>query len=99
MGSPDFRVQERIFATLAYRAKGLGTLKLTPAQQADFIAELPELYLPAPGGWGRMGMTLLKLDTADDHTMQGALHTAYQNIVRKQAESAAKKRTRVACRP
>ncbi len=99
MGSPDFRVNDRIFATLAYQAKELGTLKLTAEQQADFVAELPELFLPAPGGWGRMGMTLLRLDAADDQTMQGALHTAHQNVVRKQAESTAKKRSRVTSKP
>jgi hypothetical protein len=85
MGHADFRVEGRIFATLAYEAKGLGTLKLTPEQQADFLAELPELFVPAPGGWGRMGMTLLRLEAADDAVMAGALHTAHQNVVSKQA--------------
>ena len=94
MNQPDFRVNDRIFATLAYQAKGLGTLKLTLEQQAAFLAELPEFFTPAPGGWGRMGMTLLRLDLADDTTMQGALHTSYQNVVRKQAEIKAAKRAK-----
>ncbi len=92
MGSVDFRVGGRIFATLAYVAKGKGTLKLTLEQQAAFIAELPEFFEPAPGGWGRMGMTLLQLDEVDNRTMQGALRTCYQNAVSKQAASASSRR-------
>ena len=92
MGSMDFRVGGRIFAPLAYVAQGKGTLKLTLEQQAAFLAELPELFEPAPGGWGRMGMTLLRLHAADDATMQGALQTCYQNVVRKQASSASARR-------
>jgi hypothetical protein len=91
MGSVDFRVGGRIFATLAYVAQGKGTLKLTLEQQVSFLAELPELFELAPGGWGRMGMTLLRLDDADDLTMQGALQTSYQNVVRKPAETKRKK--------
>ena len=50
MGAPDFRLNGRIFATLAYRTRGLGTLKLTPGQQASFLLELPPCTEPAPGG-------------------------------------------------
>jgi hypothetical protein len=91
MGSVDFRVGGRVFATLAYVAQRKGTLKLTLEQQASFLAELPELFEPAPGGWGRMGMTLVRLDDVDDVTMQGALQTCYQNVVRKQAETKRKR--------
>jgi len=46
MGSADFRVGGRIFATLASEAKGYGNLMLTPEQQADFVAEQPDVFLP-----------------------------------------------------
>ncbi|MBS1814613.1 MAG: MmcQ/YjbR family DNA-binding protein [Acidobacteria bacterium] len=92
MGAADFRVHDRIFATLAYEAKGLGTLKITPEQQAEFIADAPEWFEPAPGGWGRMGMTLVKLDAPED-VLRGGLETAYRNVVAKTAKRAAKKRT------
>lgn len=52
MGAPDFRVGGRIFATLASQRQGYGNLMLTPGQQAAFIAEQPELYLPIAGGSG-----------------------------------------------
>jgi hypothetical protein len=89
MGAPDFRIHDRIFATLAYASKGLGTLKLTPEQQAGFLADAPGLFTPAPGGWGRMGMTLVRLDAPED-ILAGALSTAFHNTLAKQT---AKKRT------
>lgn len=88
MGSPDFRIHDRIFATLAYGEKGLGTLKLTPDQQAGVLADAPELFTPAPGGWGRMGMTLVRLD-APEAVLAGALSTAFHHVLSKQT---AKKR-------
>ena len=54
MGAPDFRVGGRIFATLASEDKGYGNLMLTPELQAQFVEELPEVFLPIPGGWGRI---------------------------------------------
>jgi hypothetical protein len=101
MGNPDFRVGGRIFATLSGQARGRGVLKLTPEQQAEFVAELPEVFEPVEGGWGRMGMTFLVLDRADEATMQGALSVAHRNVAAKQAAGrtqqkgkAAKKRAR-----
>jgi hypothetical protein len=78
MSSPDFRVGGRIFATLAAQDKGYGNLMLTPAQQAEFMAELPEVFLPVPGGWGRMGVTHVRLATANADVLTGALHTAWK---------------------
>src|SRR5579862_9026342 len=57
MGSPDFRVGGKIFATLASQKQGYGNLKLTLEQRADFARELPDVFLPVAGGWGRTGMT------------------------------------------
>jgi len=61
MNSPDFRVGGRIFATLASQDLGYGNLMLTPEQQAALITELPEVFLPVAGGWGRMGATHIRL--------------------------------------
>lgn len=78
MGAPDFRVQGRIFATLASQKQGYGNLKLTLEQQADFVRELPEVFLPIPGGWGRMGMTHIRLAVASEDVLTGALRAAWQ---------------------
>ncbi len=52
MGAADFRVGGRIFATLASEKQGFGNLKLTPEQQAEFVADLPEIFLPVHWGMG-----------------------------------------------
>jgi hypothetical protein len=78
MGSPDFRVGGRIFATLAAEAQGYGNLMLTPDQQAIFVAEAPDIFIPIHGGWGRNGATHLKLSAADEDLVFGALQTAWK---------------------
>jgi hypothetical protein len=78
MGAPDFRVGGRIFATLASERQGYGNLKLTPEQQAEFVRELPEVFLPIPGGWGRMGMTHIRLAKASEDVLAGALRAAWK---------------------
>ena len=93
MGHADFRLGDRIFATLAYVAKGQATLKLTLEQQQLFVTEQPEIFECAPGGWGRMGMTLIRIAEADDDVLAGALHTAYRNIADKMKNAARPRRT------
>src|SRR5690242_20928831 len=61
MGAADFRVGGRIFATLASQAQGYGNLMLSPELQADFVSELPDVFIPIAGGWGRMGATHIVL--------------------------------------
>jgi len=86
MGQPDFRVDGRIFATLASAKQGYGNLMLTLEQQAAFVAEMPEVFLPIPGGWGRMGMTHIRLAKASEDVLHGALHTAWKLRVEKNSK-------------
>ena len=83
MGSPDFRVGGRIFATLAAQAQGYGNLMLTPEQQATFVAEAPNVFIPIHGGWGRNGATHLKLAAAHEDLVYGALQTAWRLRIEK----------------
>jgi len=83
MGQPDFRVGGRIFATLASEREGYGNLMLTPEQQADFIAELPDVFVSIKGGWGKMGMTHIVLKKASKDVLTGALLAAWKNRVEK----------------
>src|ERR1700731_198358 len=92
-GSPDFRVGGRIFATLASADRGYGNLMLTPDQQAAFVDELPEIFLPIKGGWGRMGMTHIRLAVATEDILAGALHAAWKLRVEKNAKSGKNKKT------
>src|SRR5688572_16625459 len=83
MGAVDFRVGGRIFATLAHVEKGYGNLILTPEQQADFVAERPDLFIPVAGGWGRMGATHVRLSAANEDLLEGALRAAWKLRVDK----------------
>lgn len=93
MGAPDFRVGGRIFATLASQSKGYGNLMLTLQQQAEFVRELPEVFLPIPGGWGRMGMTHIRLAQASEDVLAGALRAAWRLRTEKNTRTKSKKRS------
>ena len=83
MGAADFRVGGHIFATLASVREGYGNLMINLEHQTAFIAERPDIFLPVPGGWGRMGLTHIRLVAADEDTLTGALHTAWKLRVEK----------------
>ena len=76
-GLPAFRVGGRRFASLASQAEGYGNLNLTLEQQAAFVEEAPEIFLPIPGGFGRMGHTHIRLAAANEDILTGALRTAW----------------------
>ena len=99
MGAPDFRVGDRIFATLASLSDGYGNLMLTPEAQAMFVSEAPDVFRPIAGGWGRMGMTHVVLAAADEPTLAGALHTAWKLRVDKNTRTSRAKRPRRGTRP
>jgi hypothetical protein len=92
MGAADFRVGGRIFATLASEKDGYGNLMLTPEQQAEFVRELPDVFLPIHGGWGRMGATHIRLAKANKDVLTGALRTAWTLRVEKNKKPIKKKR-------
>jgi hypothetical protein len=94
MGKPDFRVGGKIFATLASAEQGYGNLMLTLEQQASFVEELPEVFLPIPGGWGRMGATHIRLAVANEDVLAGALRTAWKLRLEKNARTGKKKLAR-----
>lgn len=77
-GLPAFRVGGARFASLASQADGYGNLNLTLEQQAAFVEEAPDVFLPIPGGWGRMGHTHILLAAATEDVLSGALRAAWQ---------------------
>ncbi len=92
MGSPDFRVGGRIFATLASQKQGYGNLMFTPEQQAEFVEEQPDVFVAIAGGWGRMGMTHIRLAATNEDVLAGALRTAWRLRAEKNVRPSAKKR-------
>lgn len=95
MGAADFRVGGRIFCTLAHAKKGYGNLMLRPEQQAMFIEELPEVFIPIAGGWGRMGMTHVILANVTEDVLEGAIRTAYKLRAEANAKTRPPKTTAV----
>jgi len=91
-GLPAFRVGGRKFASLASQAGDYGNLMLTLEQQAAFVEEAPEIFLPIPGGWGKMGHTHIRLAAASEDVLTGALQAAWKLRVDKNAETSRKNR-------
>jgi hypothetical protein len=91
MGAADFRVGGRIFATLASQSQGYGNLMLTPEQQAAFVEDLPKVFVSISGGWGKMGMTHIRLAAASEDVLRGALHAAWKLRVEKNEKVGRKK--------
>jgi len=87
MGAVDFRVGGHIFATLASSKLGYGNLMLDPAQQHAFVEELPEVFLPVAGGWGRNGATHVRLAAVTEDVLRGALQVAWRLRVEKNRKS------------
>jgi hypothetical protein len=86
-GAADFRVGGRIFATLAHEHLGFGNLMLSPELQQLLIAEAPEAFLPISGGWGRQGMTHIRLAEATPRQLLKGLQLAWNLRVQKNDNS------------
>jgi hypothetical protein len=96
MGAADFRVGGRIFATLASQREGYGNLMLTIEHQSAFIEERPDIFLPISGGWGRMGMTHIRLAKATEDELAGALRVAWKLRTEKNKKSSGGKKLTLA---
>jgi hypothetical protein len=82
MGHPDFRANNRIFASL--RGDGAtGMVKLTPEQQQVFLDEHPAMFTPSPGAWGRGGCTDVVLAKARVPAVRVALQLAWEAVMQK----------------
>lgn len=77
-GKADFRVRNRIFASLPDDDRAV--LKLTPPEQAVVCETEPGLFKPVKGGWGRQGWTELDLSVADEPTLRSACRMAWRNV-------------------
>jgi YjbR len=86
-GVRDFRVGGHIFATLAHVEKGYGNLMLSPELQQLFAQDLPKVFLPIPGGWGKKGCTHIVLAEASKDVLTGALRAAYNLRLQKNSKS------------
>lgn len=78
----DFRVNNRIFATLR-AADGRAVLKLSPDEQQLLMATSPGLFEPIKGSWGLKGWTRVALDRADAETVHHAMSLAWRAVAPK----------------
>jgi len=83
MNHPDFRINGKIFATLGVPDDGCAMVKLTPEQQQRFMRELPRVFYPCSGAWGRGGATHVHLASAQQDVVRAALDCAFQNVTAK----------------
>jgi hypothetical protein len=83
LGHPDFRVRNKVFATLGYPDADHGVVKLTPDQQKLFVRTEPRVYRPVKGTWGKRGSTIIGLSEADEASVRQALLAAWRNTAPK----------------
>src|SRR5262245_35077050 len=83
MGHPDFRVRNKIFASLGTPDREWATVKLTPEQQGVLIEAEPTMFKPAAGAWGRRGWTHVRIAATDADTLKSALDMAWRNTAPK----------------
>ncbi|MBN8929415.1 MAG: hypothetical protein BGO51_07965 [Rhodospirillales bacterium 69-11] len=93
---PDFRVRNKVFATLGYPDAAWGMVKLTPEQQEVVVGAHPEVFRPSTGAWGRGGSTLVRLEALDPATAVSVLRMAWENVTatRRAARPASSARPR-----
>jgi hypothetical protein len=83
LGTPDFRVRGKIFATLGAGAEARCVVKFTLEQQEMFMRVDPLVFVPVKGGWGRKGWTHLLLASALAPIVSDALTLAWRNVAPK----------------
>ena len=83
MNHPDFRVRNKIFATIPSVEKDEGMVKLTPDQQKQFVQEYPRIFSAVPGGWGVRGATLVSLAPVTKEIVNRAMRCAWRNVAPK----------------
>ncbi len=83
-GKADFRVRDKIFASLPDEARCV--IKLSPEEQAFMMEAEPALVSPAVGAWGRKGWTSIRLDEADEGLLASALRRAWTHVAPKRLQ-------------
>lgn len=84
-GHPDFRVNDRVFASLGAPDDDWGMVALTPEEQRSYTVDQPKAFRPAAGAWGLRGYTNVHLASTDPATAKQALAAAHTTTLRKKA--------------
>lgn len=81
-GHPDFRVRNKVFATLGPDGDW-AMVKLTPAEQAILLDADPVAFEAFAGAWGKRGCTKIVLAKADRASVAEAVQEAWRNTAPK----------------
>lgn len=81
---PDFRVRNKIFASL--KTDKIAVIKLTIEQRDVMCSAEPKVFVALPNGWGRQGWTQVILAEADDAALAAGLKTAWRNVAPKKLQ-------------
>jgi hypothetical protein len=76
LGSQEFRIKDKVFATLGWPEAGWAVIKLAPADQMRFVARCEGLT-PEPGGRGKRGVTRVRLAALDSERLSPVLKAAW----------------------
>jgi hypothetical protein len=82
-GHPDFRVKNRIFATL-WPGQRRSVLKLSREDQASVVLLNPEIFSIPPGG-ERGGWTNVNLSKVDEQQFRELMQKAWASLPRPRA--------------
>jgi hypothetical protein len=91
MGTADFRVAGKIFATLGNPDTSWGVVALTADQQALLIETGGGAFVAVPGAWGQRGWTRVHLAAVDRTALQRALTMAWEGRASTRRGAAATK--------
>src|SRR4051794_10162002 len=86
MNHPDFRVANKVFATLDYPDKDHAVVILPLDQQAKFVAAAPNTFAVVKGFWGKRGATQVLLRNATRPNLRSALGMAWRRIAPKRLQ-------------
>jgi hypothetical protein len=77
LGSQEFRIKDKVFATLGWPEAGWAVVKLAPAEQTRLVAGNSALS-PEPGGRGKRGVTRVRLASIDEGALRPVLDAAWR---------------------
>jgi hypothetical protein len=80
-GTTDFRIRNKIFATLPQPDRLM--VKLTTEQQQMLLDALGEVFSPVPNKWGERGATFARISALDEVTARSASRMAWLNVAPK----------------
>ncbi|MET8153926.1 MmcQ/YjbR family DNA-binding protein [Actinoplanes sp. NPDC049668] len=78
----DFRVRNKIFCTLPPEGDRM-TIRLTPEEQAELLAERPSVFSAPANHWGRLGWTVVRLAGADAGQLRELVTDAWRRLAPK----------------